>query len=105
MKTNLSKKQKELIKDQIKNILSSEKEVQKIVIFGSFNSSDMPNDIDIAVFQNSSNDYLPLSMKYRRLLRGVEMMAKIPYDVIPVHFHAKGSFLEHIKAGDTIFER
>ncbi|MBF0202461.1 MAG: nucleotidyltransferase domain-containing protein [Desulfamplus sp.] len=98
-----SKKQKEIIKQQIRTILSNEEEVQKVVIFGSFIKSDMPNDIDIAVFQNSNNEYLSLSMKYRKLLRG--LTDSIPYDVVPLHSHAKGFFLEHIKSGETIFER
>ncbi|SLM31420.1 conserved hypothetical protein [Desulfamplus magnetovallimortis] len=103
MTCKLSINEKNMIKKRIKDILSSEEEVQKIVVFGSFLESDMPNDIDIAVFQNSSNDYLPLSMKYRRLLRG--LLPTIPYDIVPIHFYAKGSFLEHIKTGDIIFER
>ena len=63
---NVSKKQKEEIKKQIKNLLSREQEVQKIIVFGSFIDSDTPSDIDIAVFQNSNKHYLPLSMKYRK---------------------------------------
>jgi predicted nucleotidyltransferase len=103
MDNTLTKQQKEIIKKQIKDILSNEKEVQKILIFGSFNRSDKPNDIDIAVFQNSKGGYLALSMKYRKLLR--DLIKNIPYDVIPVHPDAQGSFLEYIKAGDVIFER
>jgi predicted nucleotidyltransferase len=64
-----SKKQKEKIKKQIRNILSNEVEIQKIIIFGSFSNSNDPHDIDIAVFQNSREHYLDLSMKYRKLMR------------------------------------
>lgn len=103
MKKNISKQQKEILKRQIRNILSNEQEVQKILIFGSFIKSDTPNDIDIAVFQNSKGGYLTLSMKYRKLLRF--LIATIPFDVIPVNSDAAGGFLDHIENGDVIFER
>ncbi len=99
----LSKKQKEEIKIQIKNLLSHEQEIQKIIVFGSFIDSDTPNDIDIAVFQNSNSHYLALSMKYRKLIR--ELITKIPYDIIPIQPDAKGIFLKDIEAGEVIFER
>ena len=99
----LSIKQKEQIKNQIINSLAIEKEIHKIIIFGSFVTSDSPNDIDIAVFQKSNETYLPLSMKYRRLLR--ELINTIPYDIIPVQPDATGSFLNDIEAGEVIFER
>jgi uncharacterized protein len=84
----LSLKKKEQIKSQIINSLANEKEIHKIIIFGSFVTSDSPNDIDIAVFQKSNETYLPLSMKYRRLLR--ELINTIPYDIMPVQPDAKG---------------
>ncbi len=99
----LSQNQKEQIKNHIINSLDKEKEIQKIIIFGSFITSDSPNDIDIAVFQKSNETYLPLSMKYRKLLR--ELIKTIPYDIMPVQPDATGSFLEDIEAGEVIFER
>jgi len=98
-----SKKQKEKIKRQIRNNLSNEVEIQKIMIFGSFSKSNDPHDIDIAVFQNSSEHYLDLSMKYRKLMR--ELINIIPYDIIPVMPDATRSFLNDIKAGEVIYER
>jgi uncharacterized protein len=99
----VSKKQKEEIKMQIKNLLSHEQEIQKIIVFGSFINSDTPDDVDIAVFQNSNKPYLVLSMKYRKLIR--ELITTIPYDIIPIQPNAKGVFLENIEAGEIIFER
>jgi len=99
----LSIKEKEKIKNQIINILAGEKEVQKIIIFGSFTTSDTPNDIDIAVFQKSNEQYLNLSMKYRKLMR--ELTETISFDIIPVHPNAKGHFLDDIETGEVIFER
>ena len=94
---------KEKIKFQIRNVLSKEKEIQKIVIFGSFIDSETPNDIDIAVFQNSNGQYLSLSMKYRKLMR--DLITTIPFDIIPIKTTATGSFLSDIEAGEIIFER
>ena len=99
----ISAKQKQDIKEQLRKILSSEKEVQKIVLFGSFVSSMDPNDIDIAIFQNSNEKYLPLSMKYRKLVRDIAKI--IPIDIIPLKEDAKGFFLEEIKAGEIIYEK
>ena len=99
----LSKKQKKKIKVLIKNILSDEQEIQKIIVFGSFVNSNEPNDVDIAVFQSSKEHYLELSMKYRKLMR--ELLNTIPYDIIPLHLNATGSFLDEIEKGEIIFER
>jgi len=99
----LSKKQKEEIKTKIKNMLSNEKEIQKIIVFGSFVNSSNLNDIDIAVFQSSSEQYITLSMKYRKLMR--ELINTIPYDIIPIQLNAAGSFLNDIEAGEIIYER
>ncbi len=99
----ISKKQKEEIKMQIKNLLSHEQEIQKIIVFGSFINSDTPDDVDIAVFQISNKPYLALSMKYRKLIR--ELITTIPYDIIPIQPNAKGVFLKNIEAGEIIFER
>lgn len=90
MKKNISSQQKEIIKRQIKDILSNEQEVQKVLIFGSFIKSDTPNDIDIVIFQNSKGGYLTLSLKYRKLLR--TLIDTIPFDVIPINPDAAGVF-------------
>ena len=99
----LSEKQKLSIKKRIKNLFSKEKEIQKIIIFGSFVQSETPNDIDIAIFQNSDREYLSLSLKYRKLIR--ELINELPFDVIPLKMDSSGSFLERINSGEIIFER
>jgi len=102
MKTN--KEIKNTLKQQIKEILSQEKEVEKIFIFGSFVTSANPNDIDVAIFQNSDKPYLELAMKYRRLIRPIAR--KIAVDIIPVKSDAADSwFLSEIMAGELIYER
>jgi len=98
-----SKKKKESIKVQIRKMLSNEQEIQRIIVFGSFIDSDNPNDIDIAVFQNSKERYLDLAMKYRKLVR--ELITTISYDVIPIQINASGSFLSNIESGEIIYEK
>ena len=67
---------KELLKKEISDCLRSQTEIERIVIFGSFLNSQEPNDIDIAIFEDSDESYLDLSMKYRRLTRSIAR--KIP---------------------------
>jgi predicted nucleotidyltransferase len=95
--------QKDQLKTQIKDRLANEREIQKIVIFGSFTKSNEPNDIDIAVFQNSDESYLSLALKYRKLVRDLSRL--YPIDVIPLRTNANGSFLDEIENGETIYER
>ena len=100
---SIASRDKERIKNRIREALSGEKEIQKIVLFGSFVHSKNPGDIDIAVFQNSNESYIPLSMKYRRLIR--EISKSFPVDIIPLKMNSEGSFLEEINSGETIYER
>jgi len=95
---------KEDLKHYIIDSLKSETEIQRIVLFGSFTSSDNPNDIDIAIFQDSDDDYLRLAMKYRRLTRHIAR--QIPLDIIPLKIGSFSSpFLEEIERGETVYER
>lgn len=99
----LSSNQKEFIKKQIKEKLANEREIQKIVLFGSFVTSKNPNDIDIAVFQNSTEKYLTLSLKYRKLVREISKI--LPVDIIPLRSDARGAFIQEIETGEIIYER
>ena len=91
------------IKREVVAALRDQQEIRKIVIFGSFAASDDPNDIDIAIFQDSGEKYLPLALKYRRLLRHVA--PDIPVDVVPVRPNPSPSaFLVEILKGETIYE-
>lgn len=100
----MTSESKEDLKHYIIDSLKSETEIQRIVLFGSFTSSDNPNDIDIAVFQDSDDDYLRLAMKYRRLTRHIAR--QIPLDIIPLKIGGFSSpFLEEIERGETVYER
>jgi len=87
----------------IKDKLSQFQEVNKVVLFGSFVNSNNPNDIDIAIIQNSNDNFLTLSLKYRKVLR--ELSKMIPLDIVPIKTNSKGVFLEEINKGQVVYER
>jgi predicted nucleotidyltransferase len=99
----MNQKERSYIKEKLKEALSKEKEVSKIIVFGSFLESKYPNDIDVAVFQKSQDKYLNLSLKYRKLTRDIAKI--IPLDIIPVKENSNGSFLNEINYGEVIYER
>lgn len=95
---------KDTLKKKIIKSLKSEKEIKKIMIFGSFLDSENPNDIDVAIFQDSKKTYLTLAMKYRKLTRDIARI--IPIDIIPIKSNATdSSFLSEIETGELIYER
>lgn len=84
--------------------MHSEREIVKIVVFGSFLNSDAPHDMDVAIFQDSDEDYLPLAMKYRTITD--EISETIPLDIIPLKSSAKpGPFLSEVAFGEVVYER
>ncbi len=87
----------------IKDKLSQFKEVNKVILFGSFVKSNNPNDIDIAIVQNSNDNFLTLSLKYRKVLRDLSKM--IPLDIVPIKANTTGVFLEEINKGQVVYER
>jgi uncharacterized protein len=99
----MTESRKNTIKKLLKDALKKENEITRIVIFGSFINSANPNDIDIAIFQDSDKQYLNLSLKYRKLTR--EITKLIPVDIVPLKYDAQGSFLDEINSGEIIYER
>jgi len=100
----LTEQEKELLKQRLVSSLKAEKEVCRIVVFGSFINSDNPHDMDVAVFQDSDEKYLPLAMKYRRITRNIAR--RIPMDIIPLKAGVEGEiFLDEIERGVVIYER
>lgn len=84
--------------------LKTEKEVCRIVVFGSFVNSEDPHDIDVAVFQDSDEKYLPLAMKYRKKTRDIARV--IPMDILPLKAGVQsGIFMDEIERGEVIYER
>ena len=84
--------------------LGGEREVRKVVVFGSFLNHTDPHDLDVAVFQDSNESYLPLALKYRRLTR--DIARRIPMDILPVrHGVPGGYFVQEILRGQVVYER
>ncbi len=99
-----TEKQKQLLKRQLVDSLKTEDEIRRIVIFGSFVNSDNPHDLDVAVFQDSNDKYLDLSMKYRKKTR--ELARIIPLDIIPLKAGRKdGFFMDEVESGEIIYEK
>jgi uncharacterized protein len=96
--------EKQELKNQLVACLKKDKNIRKVVIFGSFVTSDEPRDMDVAVFQESREGYLKLSMKYRKLARPVS--SKIPLDIFPIRADAgDASILREIENGEVVYER
>ena len=92
------------LKNRIVELLKGQKEIERIIIFGSFNKSDSPNDIDIAVVQNSSDNYLTLALKYRSLIRSISK--EIAIDIFPIIDKNKNNFfINEVASGEVIYAR
>ena len=99
-----TQRQKDSLKQRLVSCLEGEKEIRRIVVFGSFLESSDPHDIDVAVFQDSGEKYLPLAMKYRKKIRPVARI--IPVGIIPLKAHVRGgAFMEEIEQGEVIYEK
>jgi predicted nucleotidyltransferase len=100
----LTPEQKAEFKETLRQCLRGESEITKIVLFGSFVYSDDPSDIDVAVFQSSTEAYLPLALKYRKKVH--PLASQIPVDVFPLKAGAADSvFMQEINRGEVIYER
>ncbi len=92
------------LKNKIVESLKGQKEIEKIIIFGSFNKSEAPNDLDVAVVQNSSENYLTLALKYRKLVRSVSR--EIAIDIFPVLNKTENDFFKkEVESGEVIYAR
>ncbi len=92
------------IKKELVLSLSNEPEITKIIIFGSFLTASDPHDLDVAIFQNSNQTYLPLAMKYRKKTRMIAN--RIALDILPLKAGGTDSvMLDSISQGEIIYER
>lgn len=91
------------LKRRVAGCLAAAPEVCKIIIFGSFLTDDSPNDMDVAIFLDRNEPYLPLALKYRQMTLPVSV--DIPLDIVPVRPDAFGTFLDEINRGEVIYER
>ncbi|HVO72742.1 MAG TPA: hypothetical protein VMT35_01855 [Ignavibacteriaceae bacterium] len=92
------------VKSKIVDSLKGQQEIERIIIFGSFNRTDSPNDIDIAVVQSSSENYLTLALKYRKLVRNVSK--ELAIDIFPILKCTNNSFFSReVASGEVIYAR
>jgi predicted nucleotidyltransferase len=92
------------LKRKIVESLKGEAEIERIIIFGSFNRTDSPNDIDVAVVQHSTEGYLSLALKYRKLIR--EITREIAVDIFPITDNSRNSFIKNeILSGEVIYAK
>jgi len=100
----MNRKQKYSIVKELVDCLRSEQEITRIIIFGSFFKSKNPNDLDVAVFVDSSENYFVLAPRLRSKIRSISR--KMSVDLIPVREGIKNSFfLSEIEAGELVYER
>jgi len=98
-----AEKKQGIIKELVEH-LQTAPEISKIIVFWSFLADDTPNDVDIAIVQNSNLPYLTLAMKFRKLARSVARY--LPLDIIPLKNGATDCvMLDEIIQGQVIYER
>jgi len=100
----LSPEERERLKHEVVVCLRGEPEVQRVVVFGSFVTSPARHDLDVAVFQENDEGYLPVALKSRRLLGSVA--ARIPVDVLPLRVQGTaGEFRKEVEQGEVVYVR
>lgn len=100
----LSKEQKQRLKDQINASLTSDTNVTKIIIFGSFLESAAPESINVAVYQDSTEGYFQLAMKYRKKVKA--LTNKIKINIYPIRNSIEETtILSEMEMMEVIFQR
>lgn len=96
---------KSKLKSELVSALANDTLVEKIVVFGSFTNSMTPHDMDVAVFYNSDEDYLPLALALRKKLRALSR--KIPVDLLPITSlsNKESLFMSEINKGEVVYEK
>jgi len=100
----LSKEQKQELKDRISASLNTDINVTKIVIFGPFLESVAPKSINVAVYQESTEGYFQLSMKYRKKMKA--LTRKIQINIFPIRNNIEeATILTEMEITEVIFKR
>jgi hypothetical protein len=100
----LSKEQKQELKDQIVASLISDSNIMKIVIFGSFLESAAPKSINVAIFQESTEGYFQLSIKYQKKVKA--LARKIQINTFPIrNIIEEATVLSEMEVLEVVFER
>lgn len=100
----LTEQEKSNIKRELVESLRHEPEVTRIIVFGSFLTTNDPDDLDVAIFQTSDQSYLPLALRYRSRTRNIA--SRIALDILPIKADAQNCLmLEAISRGEVVYER
>jgi uncharacterized protein len=93
------------IRQQLQSAFVDDNKVEKIIVFGSFITSETPHDLDLAVFCNSSDDYLTLALALRKKLRNISSI--IPIDLVPIAmpYDSSAAFMQEINKGEVVYEK
>jgi predicted nucleotidyltransferase len=93
------------LRQELVTALKVDEQIEKIVIFGSFNDSSSPHDMDVAVFYDSRDDYLTLALSLRKKLRNLSRI--IPIDLLPISipYDPAALFLQEINKGEVVYEK
>jgi len=95
--------QKQQITRAIVEAIKDEPDIHKIIVFGSFLSSETPGDIDIAVLGQFPHGYLEAATRLRKKLRHVAKM--LPVDIVPILEDAPpNQFVREIVQGEVLYE-
>lgn len=100
MKLKLSRKEKEKIKENLKDIILKKEEVVFAYLHGSFLESSF-NDIDLAFYVKNREDVLDYEIN---VSVEIERQIKFPVDVKVLN-HAPLSFKYEVTKGELLFSR
>lgn len=104
MNTMNVRSQKNELKQAVIEAIQDERAVHKIIIFGSFLSSETPGDLDVAVLGNFPHGYLATALRLRKKIRHLTRI--LPIDIVPIQEDTPmNTFLQEIQHGEVIYER
>jgi len=84
--------------------MQNEQDIHKIIVFGSFLSSETPGDIDVAVLGKFAQGYLEVATRLRKKVRHIAKI--LPVDIVPIQEDAPPNrFFQEIQKGEVIYER
>jgi len=96
---------KKQIRKQLLSVFEGDDRIEKVIVFGSFIHSANPHDLDLAVFCDSSEDYLTLALLLRKQLRSISNI--IPIDLVPISipYDPAAEFIQEINKGEVVYEK
>ena len=101
----LDKREKQRIREILKDAIATLKEVEFAYIYGSFPEDCRFHDIDVAVYLSRTENVDPLDYELS-LASMLEQRIRFPVDVrVLSHNHAPNSFRYEVTRGEVVFSR